>query len=278
MRRWRRCLVVVGLLVLAGVGYGELVASTSRSQLARAVLWGESDTDDHRRFPARRVAAGPDRFDFHRPAGGAGTPPAQLRRISVWEDLRLLERDWEQFLAASNTTAFLAVRGDRLLYEGYFNGYGHDSVQTSMSVAKSVLGALVGIAIDEGRIGSVDDPITRYVPELAERDRRFDQITLRHLLTMTSGLRYEEDGGPWGDDTATYYAPDLRSLALTRTEVVEAPGRRFHYNNFNPLLVGLALERAVGMPVAGYLEHRLWRPLGMEADGSWSLDSRRQWL
>jgi CubicO group peptidase (beta-lactamase class C family) len=60
--------------------------------------------------------------------------------------------------------------------------------------------------------------------------------------------------------------------------VVEAPGRRFHYNNFNPLLVGLALERAVGMPVAGYLEHRLWRPLGMEADGSWSLDSRRQWL
>jgi CubicO group peptidase (beta-lactamase class C family) len=91
---------------------------------------------------------------------------------------------------------------------------------------------------------------------------------------MRSGLRYEEDGGPWGDDTATYYAPDLRALALTRTEVVEEPGHRFHYNNFNPLLVGLALERAVGMPVAAYLEHRLWRPLGMEADGSWSLDSR----
>jgi len=57
--------------------------------------------------------------------------------------------------------------------------------------------------------------------------------------------------------------------------VVEAPGRRFHYNNFNPLLVGLALERATGMPVAAYLERRLWQPLGMEADGSWSLDSRR---
>jgi CubicO group peptidase (beta-lactamase class C family) len=91
---------------------------------------------------------------------------------------------------------------------------------------------------------------------------------------MTSGLRYQEGGGPWGDDTATYYAPDLRALALTRTEVVEPPGRRFHHNNFNPLLVGLALERAVGMPVASYLEQRLWRPLGMEADGSWSLDSR----
>jgi CubicO group peptidase (beta-lactamase class C family) len=137
-----------------------------------------------------------------------------------------------------------------------------------------VLSALVGIAIGEGRIGSVDDPITRYVPELADRDRRFEKITLRHLLSMTSGLRYEEGGGPWGDDTATYYAPDLRALALHETEVVEEPGRRFHYNNFNPLLVGLALERAAGMPVASYLEAKLWRPLGMEADGSWSLDSQ----
>jgi CubicO group peptidase (beta-lactamase class C family) len=274
--RWRRwlVLVVVAVAVLAGAGWAGLVASTSRSQLARSVVWGESDTDDHRRFPARAVAAGPDRFDFRRPAGGGQGPPAAVRRISVWDDQQELERDLEPFLAASHTTAFLIVRGDRLLYAGYFNGAGPDSVQTSMSVAKSVLGALVGIAVGEGRISSVDDPITRYVPELAERDRRFGQITLRHLLTMTSGLRYEEAGTPWSDDTATYYAPDLRALALQGTEVVEAPGRRFHYNNFNPLLVGLALERAVGMPVASYLEHRLWRPLGMEADGSWSLDSR----
>jgi CubicO group peptidase (beta-lactamase class C family) len=265
---------LAALVVLAGAGWIGLAASTSRSQLARAVVWGESDTEDHRRFPARSVAAGPDRFDFRRPAGGGRVPPAAVRRVSVQEGDRRVERDLTQFLAATDTTAFLIVRGDTLLYEGYFNGAARDSVQTSMSVAKSVLSALVGIAIGEGRIGSVDDPITRYVPELAERDRRFGRISLRHLLTMTSGLRYEEGGGPWGDDTATYYAPDLRSLALEETEVVEAPGRRFHYNNFNPLLVGLALERAVGMPVAAYLETRLWRPLGMEADGSWSLDSR----
>jgi CubicO group peptidase (beta-lactamase class C family) len=277
MRGWRRWLLLAlaTLLVLVAVGYGVLAASTSRSQLARAIVWGESDVDDHRRFPARRVAAGPDRFDFRRPPDGGQDPPAAVRRIGVWDGLRLVERDLEQFLAASQTTAFLIVQGDTLLYEGYFNGYDHDSVQTSMSVAKSVLGVLVGIAIGERRIGSVDDPITRYLPALAERDPRFGRITLRHLLTMTSGLRYQEGGGPWGDDTATYYAPDLRALALERTEVVEAPGRRFHYNNFNPLLVGLALERAVGMPVATYLERRLWQPLGMEADGSWSLHSRR---
>jgi hypothetical protein len=272
-RRRRLLIALVALLALAGTTYGGLVAATARSQLARAVLWRESDVDDYRRFPARRIAAGPDRFGFRRPPGEAGTPPAPVRRISVWDGTRQLQWDLERFLAASQTTAFLIARGDALLYEGYFNGYRRESTQTSMSVAKSVLGALVGIAIDHGRIGSVDDPITRYVPELADRDRRFDKVTLRHLLTMTSGLRYEEGGGPWSDDTATYYAPDLRALALTRTEVVEAPGRRFHYN-FNPLLVGLALERAVGMPVATSLERTLWQPLGMEADGSWSLDSR----
>jgi CubicO group peptidase (beta-lactamase class C family) len=276
MRRWRRRLLVIAgvVVVLLGAAYGGLAASTSRSQLARAVVWRESDMDDLRRFPARRVAAGPERFDFTPAAGpGAAQPPPALRSVRVREGDQVAERDLEAFLAASDTTAFLAVRGDTLLYEGYFNGAAHDTVQTSMSMAKSVLSALVGIAIGEGRIGSVDDPITRYVPGLAERDRRFGRITLRHLLTMTSGLRYEESGGLWGDDTATYYAPDLRKLALEETEVVEEPGRRFHYNNFNPLLVGLALERATGMPVATYLETRLWRPLGMEADGSWSLDS-----
>jgi CubicO group peptidase (beta-lactamase class C family) len=274
MHGWRRWLLLAlaALLVLAWVGYAALAASTSRSQLARAVLWGESDVGDHARFPARRIAAGPTRFRFRRPAGGSSVPP--VRTVEVVEGGRLVRRDLEQFLSASDTTAFLVLRGDTLLYEGYFNGAGHDSVQTSMSVAKSVLSVLVGIAVGEGRIGSVDDPITRYVPDLAVRDRRFEKVTLRHLLTMRSGLRYEESGGPWGDDTATYYAPDLRALALTRTEVVEEPGRRFHYNNFNPLLVGLALERATETPVASYLEAKLWRPLGMEADGSWSLDSR----
>jgi CubicO group peptidase (beta-lactamase class C family) len=273
-RRRRLLIALAALLALAGTTYGGLVAATARSQLARAVMWGESDVDDHRRFPARRVAAGPDRFQFRQPAVGSQVPPAAVRRISVWDGTRQLQWDLERFLAASDTTAFLIVRGDTLLYEGYFNGYDHDSTQTSMSIAKSVLSALVGIAMDEGNIGSVDDPITRYVPELAGRDRRFGQITLRHLLSMTSGLRYEEGGGPWGDDTATYYAPDLRKLALERTEIAETPGRRFHYNNYNPLLVGLALERATGMPVATYLERRLWQPLGMEAEGSWSLDSR----
>ena len=100
-------------------------------------------------------------------------------------------------------------------------------------------------------------------------------ITLADLLTMASGLRYEESSFPfpWGDDTYTYYGTDLRSEALDRTEVEGPPGERWHYNNYNPLLLGLVLERATGESVSEQMSRRLWRPLGAASDASWSLDS-----
>jgi CubicO group peptidase (beta-lactamase class C family) len=138
-------------------------------------------------------------------------------------------------------------------------------------MAKSFASALMGIAIDEGHIKSVDEPITNYLPELLEKDKRFRSITIRHLLTMTSGIKYEEGGDlPWSedaDDTKTYYATDLRELALN-CQIEGEPGKYFEYNNYNPLLVGMILERATGMPVSHYMEAKLWMPMGMEADGS----------
>ena len=88
--------------------------------------------------------------------------------------------------------------------------------QTSFSTAKSVLSTLVGIAVDDGLV-ELDEPVTSYLPELAERDPAFSAITVRHLLTMSSGIHYREDGMPWSDDALTYDGTDLRELALTRT-------------------------------------------------------------
>jgi CubicO group peptidase (beta-lactamase class C family) len=147
-----------------------------------------------------------------------------------------------------------------------------DSIVTSFSVAKSFDSALIGIAIEEGYISSINDPITTYIPELLDRDVRFAKITIRDLLLMSSGLRYVERL-PYGDDVRTYIHPDLRSQALYETEIITSPGSTFLYNNYNPLLLGIILERATGMPVTTFLQERLWTPLGMEFDGSWSLDS-----
>lgn len=248
-------------------------AATDRSFLARVLLWRDADVGDVDRFPTRPVRASGPGFTFTT-APAADEADRRLATLPVERDGRVEERGLRAELAATGTTAFLVVHGDRLVFEGYFNGADRESIQTSFSVAKSFVSALVGIAIAEGTIGSVDDPITRYLPELRERDPGFDRITIRHLLSMSSGLRYDEGGLPWrADDTLTYYAPDLRALALEGTDIEGEPGQRFAYNNYHPLLLGLILERTTGRPVASYLEEKLWRPLGAEADGSWSLDS-----
>jgi CubicO group peptidase (beta-lactamase class C family) len=261
-RRWRRwaLAVLVGLVALPGLVFGSAYLLKDRSGTARAIIWMDADTDDRRRFPARLIEA-PQR-----------ATPLERAPIDL-DDERIGGRPLEELLSDSSTTAFIVLRGDTVVYERYFDGHDRTSIQTSFSVAKSFASALVGIAVEEEAIGDVDDPITRYLPELLERDRRFGQITIAHLISMTSGLRYEESGLPWGDDAQTYYGTDLRDLALADTEIVEPPGTRWHYNNYNPLLVGMILERATGVPVAEYLERKLWRPLGAEFDASWSLDS-----
>jgi CubicO group peptidase (beta-lactamase class C family) len=228
-------------------------------------MWRESDVGDQHRFPARGI-----------PAGVRASP----LRAGVEADLVLRGEGeaLDEFLRDTDTLAFLVVHEDRVAYERYFGGATRESLQTSFSAAKSFVSALVGIAIDKGLIGSVDDPVTRYLPELAARDPGFRQITLRHLLTMSSGIRYQEGAGfpwPFGDDTYTYYGVDLRDLALTRVRIDAPPGLAWQYNNYHPLLLGLVLERTTGTSVSDFMARRLWQPLGAEADATWNLDSER---
>jgi CubicO group peptidase (beta-lactamase class C family) len=270
LRRFRRPgrVAAAALLVLVlgvDLAYGWAWVSTDRSRLARMIVWQESDVSDYRRFPARPVPTRGPVFRFRRSPAADRLPVAT---VPVRQGGRLVERDLEGFLRSTGTTAFLAIKGDTLVAEAYFHGYRHDSTVSSFSVAKPVVSALVGIAIAQGRIGSVDDPVTRYLPELARRDPRFGRISLRHLLTMSSGLA----------DLAPYYQLDLRAMALRDTRIAGPAGRRFHYNNVNPVLLGMVLERTTGTSVSTYLADQLWGPLGMEADGFWSLDGRRSGL
>ena len=255
-RRRRSLLVgggVLALLIAAALGfYVWALSSTDDSTLARALIWRESDVGDQHRFPARRIPAG-----------------AQARPLPRGEEVQLvLSGDGEtldEFLRETDTLAFVVVHRDRVVYERYFDGATRGSLQTSFSAAKSFVSTLVGIAIDAGLLGSVDDPVTKYLPELAARDPRFRQITLRHLLTMSSGIRYREGGFlSLGDDTYTYYGVDLRDVALNRTRIEAPPGTGWQYNNYHPLLLGLVLERSTGMSVSDFMARRLWQPLGAE--------------
>lgn len=253
----------IGLTILVLVW---AFASYPSTYVWRVMFWLDSDVQDYRRFPDR-------------PVDVAGTPfrfvdaPDETRVRAIFGNNPLIG-DLDTFLVETGTQAFIVIQNDRVLYEKYFHGYQRDSVVTSFSVAKSFDSALVGIAIDEGYIRSVDDPITDYLPELAEREARFKKITIKDLLKMSSGIKYQEFPFFTGDDAKTYYYPNMRQLALEETTVDRGPGEQFLYNNYNPLLLGLIIERATGTSVADYLQEKIWEPLGMEFPGSWSLDSQ----
>jgi CubicO group peptidase (beta-lactamase class C family) len=254
--------VLVGLV---GLVLAWAFISYPAAYLVRSVSWGDSDVYDYQKFPSRPLAASSSPFYFKE-------DPAKGKVQALFEQNPAID-DLDDFLEQTQTQAFIVIQNDAIQYEKYFNGASRDTIVTSFSTAKQWDSALIGAAIADGFIQSVDDPITDYLPELAERDPAFSNITIYDLLRMSSGIEYDGLGGLDGDDSKTYYYPDLRKLALEETTVIDSPGSGFLYNNYHPLLLGIILERATGMSVTDYLETRIWQPIGMEFDGSWSLDS-----
>lgn len=259
-------LILVGLFVII---YTFIAIRYSPSYVYRELFMDLGTSYDYRILPERKLTASPNPFPF-----SVDASKETLVQVTFQSNPEI--KNLDAFLESTGTQAFLVIQNDVVIYERYFMGYQRDSIVTSFSVAKSFDSALIGIANQEGYIKSVNDPITDYLPELAKRDQRFKDIQIRDLLRMASGLRYNSDRLiSFGDDNLTYGFDDLRHLALTETEVVEKPGTTFLYNNYNPLLLGLILERATSRPVTTYLQEKIWTPLGMEFGGSWSLDAEQ---
>lgn len=192
------------------------------------------------------------------------------------EHVRLPDFRGEPFDAVmerTGTVAIVIVKHGKIVLERYYNGYKRDSIVTSFSVAKSVVSALVGIAIRDGHIASIDDPITRYLPELADTDQRFTRITIRNLLEMRSGILFDEGyGSPWADASKFYLTPDL-GTKLKGLIIERAPDELYHYSSGDTQLLGTIVQRATGTPLPRYLQEKIWQPMGAAYDASWSIDS-----
>lgn len=242
------------------------------SYLARYLFLNAVDITDYRAFPDRKINHAPPVFHFSASDHPEAVYPALNRAVPA-DHRQGRTETIDQFLERNGTTAFLVIKDDKLLFERYYNGYDHASVCTSFSTSKSFVSAMVGIAIDEGLISRLDDPITKYLPELSSP--HWSAITIQHLVGMCSGLKYNERGFfPWDDQPRIYYGLDIRRLAQ-RAKRQEPPGARFHYNNYNLVLLGMILERVTAGAVSTYLQEKIWKPLGMEYPASWSLDSQR---
>ncbi|MFN2237671.1 MAG: serine hydrolase domain-containing protein [Anaerolineales bacterium] len=239
------------------------------SYLARYLLLNAVDITDYKVFPEREIQNSPPAFHFLY-SGNDDAMPVLNESVVAYAKTG---ESMDQFLERNATVAFLVLKNDRVLYERYYNGYSRASICTSFSTVKSFVSALIGIALHEKLIAGLDDAVSKYLPELTSP--HWSAITIRHLVSMSSGLKYKAGSFfPWSDEPRTYYALDLRSLA-SEAKKLESPGQHFHYNNYNLILLGMLLERVTGENVSTYLQERIWKPLGMEFPASWSLDSQQ---
>ena len=189
------------------------------------------------------------------------------------EPMEPSDETFESFLQSSKTAAFLIIKKDTILYEGYFNGYERESILPSFSVAKSFTSLLIGCAIDDGLIESVHEPVTNYLPELKKNG--FDKVSIRDLLQMTSGIDFHENySNPFSDAVRIYLAKDLRK-AMYKSRLESEPGEKHYYNSGDSQLLGMVLERSLkGKTITQYMQEKIWAPLGMEYNGTWSLDKK----
>ena len=241
------------------------------SYFARYLFLNTVDISDYKIFPERTVWNSPPVFNFH-PVEDQDAITPLLDKVLFSMAPKRRELSLDRFLEQNGTVAFLVIKNDRILLERYYNGYSHSSICTSFSTVKSFVSAMVGIALQERLIHGLDDSITKYLPEL--KAPHWSEITIRHLVSMSSGLKYSDGFLPWSDNPRVYYTLNLRELASTVTKE-EQPGIHFHYNNYNLVLLGMVLERVTGETVSDYLQEKIWKPLGMEAPASWSLDSQQ---
>jgi CubicO group peptidase (beta-lactamase class C family) len=234
--------------------------------VGRYFYWNFADIHDHEKFEFRPIQNAEKPFIF---------PKQEVQKAFIIQKMhfRGKEMDFETFLEKSRSVGFAVIRHDTVIYEHFTKNYNRESVVPSFSMAKSFVSTLVGIALEEGKIKSLDEPITHYLKDLDTA--KFGKITIEHLLNMRSGIKFNESYfNPFGDVAKAYYGTDLRKLCRN-LKIKKAPDTEFDYISINTQLLGFIVEEATGKKLDQYLQEKIWQPLQMEHPATWSIDSKK---
>lgn len=184
---------------------------------------------------------------------------------------QLVEED-ARYLDSLHTVSFLVIRHDSILFESYRDGWNDTLTSNIYSATKTIVGLLTGIALDEGKIHSLDDSVSRYIPGY-NKGMQAD-VTLRHLLTMSGGMAWDEAyASLFSVTTHGYYGNDLYEL-VTGLEVIDQPGVQYSYRSGETQLLAFVIEAATGKTLSEYAEEKLWKPMQAERDAYWLLDKQ----
>lgn len=170
------------------------------------------------------------------------------------------------------TVAYVIIKDSTLLFEQYWEDYSPESHSNSFSMAKSIVSLAIGAAIDDGFIKDVDQPVSDFYPEFQGYNGK--PLTLRHLLTMSAGVDFDEAySSPFSPTTKLYYGDDLQQIAFGMKEI-EEPGVNFIYQSGVTQLLAFIVEKAIGENISSYVSRKFWTPMNAEEDALWSLDKK----
>jgi CubicO group peptidase (beta-lactamase class C family) len=252
MKKFFRILLYFIMTVI--VLFSLFAVISGRTYLFKAVWYNFADIDDYKKFTNNTVTTG---------------EPQPWKKSADYNS-PVLPRDLEKMLEDLRSVGVLIIKNDSVLFEQYWEGYSDSSLSGSFSMAKSITGLLIGAALKDGSIKSVNDPVGNYLPEFKEGEKA--KVRIVDLLTMSSGSNWDESySNPLSVTTELYYGSDAYKTA-TGVKIIHAPGTYHDYKSGDTQLLGLILEKATGKSLSAYASEKLWKPLGAEHAALWSTD------
>ncbi len=247
----KRLRIVALVIVVLTVAYFSLPKYAQR-----ALIYQKVGIDDYTLFENRTVAtAQPQEWEIDANAA----------------NIKLDDNTLQEF-AELQTIAFLIIKDKKIIFEQYWDGYGTESLTNSFSMAKSIIGMLIGAAIDDGYIESIEQPVSDFIPEYKNDANK--NLTIKDVLAMSSGLNWDESyGSLFSTTTESYYGKDLKKLIYS-LKVVEQPGVKFKYLSGNSELLAMVIENATGKKVSDYTSEKFWKPMGAVNNALWCLDDK----
>lgn len=236
--------------------------------LRRYVFLNIPDVYDYNRLPSRVIEQ-----DSKKPHYFAESKRCSIKGILPFDYEGQKVSSLDSLLRVNNTTAFIVIRNDTVMYEKYFNGHKRGTFCKSFSASKNVISALTGIALDEGLIADINDPVTKYLPGFTD-NTSLAKVTIKHCLDATAGFPANNGGAfPWHDNVKVYYSHNLPAL-LSKLNCETEPGKSFRTEEYSSCLLALVLEEVTGKSVSDYLSEKIWKPMGMEYNALWVLDRK----
>jgi len=248
----KRTLQVILAIIIIFSAYALV---TGKLYLFKAVWYNFANIDDYKIFTNNTVKA------------GIGKP----WQVAIDKPVNMLyTNELNSKMESLGTVGLLMVKNNKIVFERYWGGYSDTSKSGSFSMAKSITSLLIGAAIHDGVIKSVDQPVSEFLPEFRQGEKA--KVKIVDLLTMSSGSNWDESyANPLSVTTELYYGNDVYKTAIG-VKIVNTPGTQHRYKSGDTQLLGLIVEKATGKTLSQYAAEKLWQPLGAEQDALWSTD------